>query len=118
MMQSLKKTDLLFQIWLEEFGKFSHNHSKVWKFHFNGAFLSKVYKVSVSGVTFHDTEKWCEIWINSDPLISKIAWGFGWFFIRPFKSLKNCTSMGFFYPKHIMFQIEKFRGIMCHDAEE
>ena len=26
--------------------------------------------------------------------------------------------MGSFYPKYIMFQLEDFRGIMCHDTEE
>ena len=33
------------------------------------------------------------------------------------KSLKNCTLMGSFYQKHLMFQLESFRGIMCHDTE-
>ena len=42
-MQSLKKNWL--QIWHEEFGKFSPNHSKVWKFHFDGLFLSKISNV-------------------------------------------------------------------------
>ena len=26
--------------------------------------------------------------------------------------------MGSFYPKYIMFQLEDFRGIMCHGTEE
>ena len=39
------KTDLCFQIWHEEFGDFSHNHSKVWKMFFNGLLMSKVHKV-------------------------------------------------------------------------
>ena len=34
------------------------------------------------------------------------------------KSLKNCTLMAAFYPKHIMFQLENFTGTMCHDTEE
>ena len=40
-----RKTDLRFQVWYDEFGEFSPNHSKVWKFFFDGLFLSKVYKV-------------------------------------------------------------------------
>ena len=40
-----RKTNLWFQIWHEEFDEFSPNHSKVWKFHFDGLFLSKVYEV-------------------------------------------------------------------------
>ena len=34
-----------FQIWHEKFGEFSPNPSKVWKFYFNGIYLSKVFKV-------------------------------------------------------------------------
>ena len=41
----LRKTDFWFQIWPKEFGECSLNHSKVWKFYFDGLFLSKVYKV-------------------------------------------------------------------------
>ena len=44
-MQRLKKNWLVVQIWHEEFGEFSPNQSKVWKFHFDGLFLSKVFKV-------------------------------------------------------------------------
>ena len=33
-------------------------------------------------------------------------------FIRELKNLKNCTLMGSFCPKHIMFQLENFRRIM------
>ena len=40
-----KKTDLWFQIWHEKFGEFSPNHSKVWKFYFDGLFLSEVCKI-------------------------------------------------------------------------
>ena len=39
-------------------------------------------------VIFHDTEQWCKIWINPDLVVSKMAWGIGWTFIRAPKSLK------------------------------
>ena len=107
------------QIWHEEFfwilRNFSPNHSKVPKFYFNALFLSKVYEVwakKYGGVIFHDTEQRCKIWINPDLVVSKMAWGIGWTFIRALKSLKNCSLMGYFYSKHIMFQLENFRGIM------
>ena len=38
MMHSLKKTDLLFPTWHEEFGEFSRSHSNIWKYHFDGLF--------------------------------------------------------------------------------
>ena len=104
-----------------EFGEFSPDHSKFWTFHFNGLFLSKVYKVwakKYSGVIFHDTEQWCKIWINHDLVVSKMAWGIGWIFIRGLKSLKNCTLMSSSCPKHKMFQLENFSGIMGYDTEK
>ena len=39
-------------------------------------------------------------------------------FIRALRSLKNCTLMGSFCPKHVTFQLENFRGFTCHDTEE
>ena len=56
-------------------------------------------------------------WINPDLVVSKMTWGIGSTFIRALKSLKNCTLMGSFCPKNIMFQVENFRGVMCHDTE-
>ena len=68
-------------------------------------------------VIFHDTKQWCKNWINLDLVVSKMGWGIGWTFIRALKSLKNCTLMGSFCPKNIMFQLENFRGVMCPDTE-
>ena len=68
------------------------------------------------GIIFHDTEQWCKMWINPDILVSKMAWGIGWTFIRALKSLKNYTLMGSFCSKH-MFQLENFKGIMYHETE-
>ena len=87
---------------------------------FQCAILSKVYEVwakTYGGVIFHDTEQWCKIWINPDLVVWKMAWGIGWTFITALKNLKNCILMGSFCPKD-MFQLENFRGIMCHDTEE
>ena len=69
------------------------------------------------GVIFHDTQQWCKNWINPYLVVTKMAWGIGWTLIRAPKSLKKCTLMGSFCPKHIMFQLENFTGIMCHDTE-
>ena len=59
------------------------------------------------GVIFHDIEQWCKIWINPGLRVSKVGWGIWhwWTFIRAPKSLKNCTLIGSFFPKHITFQI-------------
>ena len=57
-----RKTNCWFQKSHEVSGEFSSNHEKVWKFYFNGLFLSKVYKVwakKYRWAIFHDTEQWC-----------------------------------------------------------
>ena len=50
-------------------------------------------------------------------MVSKMAWWIEWAFIKAFKSLKNCTLMGSFCTTYIMFQLENFIRIMCHDTE-
>ena len=37
-------------------------------------------------------------------------------YITTLKSLKNCTLVDSFCPKHLMFQLSNFRGIMSHDT--
>ena len=69
------------------------------------------------GVIFYSTEQWFKNWINLDLVVSKLGWGIGWIFIRALKSLKNCTLMGSFSAKNVMFQLENFRGVICHDTE-
>ena len=54
---------------------------------------------------------------NPDLAVSKMAWGIGWTFTGAPKSLKNCTLMSCFCPKHIMFQLENVSGIICHNTE-
>ena len=33
------------------------------------------------------------------------------------ESLKICTLMGSFWPKYIIFELENYRVVMCHDTE-
>ena len=66
-----------------------------------GSFCPKYIKFELKkyrGVFFHDTEQWCQIWIN--PVISKMAWVIARTFIRAVESLKNWALMGSFCPKH------------------
>ena len=46
-------------------------------------------------------------------MVSKLAWGIGWTFIKAHKSLKICTLMGSFCPKRNV----SARKFMCHDNE-
>ena len=54
---------------------------------------------------FHGTKQWYKILINSDLVVSKMAWGIGWTFIRALKSRKNCTLMDSFCPNHVILQL-------------
>ena len=52
-----------------------------------------------------------------DLMVSKLAWGIRWNFIRALRSLKICTLIFSLCPKHLIFRVENIRGIMCHDTE-
>ena len=106
---------------MRNFVNFHLTTQKSKKFTWMGYFCPKYMRFELQkyrGVIFHDTEQWCKIWKNPNLEVSKMVWGIGWIFIRALKSLKNCTMIGSFCQKHIMFHLENFRGIMCHDNEE
>ena len=108
-----RKTDLWFQIWHEKFGAFPPNHSNVKNFHFDGTFSSKVYEVwakKYRGVFFHDTKQWCKIGINAALMVSKMAWGLGWTFIRAPKSqIGLFYIVGLFLSKAYNVSVRKFQ---------
>ena len=107
----LKKTDLVSNMTRQFCWFFTQLHESL-KISFRWALDLQKYR----GVILHDTEERCQIWINHDLVVSKMAWGIGWNFIRTLRSLKNCTLMGSFCSKHIMFQLEYFIEIMCLDT--
>ena len=97
-----------------------HPTQKSENFFSMGSFCPKYTRFELQkyrGVIFHDTEQWCKIWVNPVLVVSKMVWGVGKTFIRALKSLKNCTLMGSFCSRHIMFQLENFRVIMCYDTK-
>ena len=61
-------------------------------FNFLGNFCPKYMRFEIKkyrGVIFNDTERWCNIWINSDLAVSKMASRIGWIFIRALKVWKT-----------------------------
>ena len=83
-----------------------------------GYFCPKVYEVWAKKIQWsYLSLHWTVMQINPELVVSNMAWATEWTFIRALKSLKNCAWMGSFCPKHIMFQLENFRGIMCHDTK-
>ena len=75
---------------------------------FNCSKYTKCELQKYRGIIFHDTEQLCKIWIKPDLVVLKMEWGIGRTFIRTLKSLKNCTLMSSFCPKHTIFQQEPF----------
>ena len=118
-MQSLKKNCLVVSNDMRNFVNFHPTTLKSENLTLMGSFYSKYKRFELKqyrGVIFHDIEQWCKIGINPDLVVSKMARGIGCTFIRAPKSQKNCTLMGFFCQKHIVFQLEYLRGIMSHDT--
>ena len=106
--------DFSFQNWHEEFGKFSSEHSKVSKtlmFSFWEDYMLFELKKD-RGVIVHDTEEWCKIWRGIDLLFQNWYEEFDKFWPKHSKVSKTYTLMGPFWPKYIMFELKKYRGIM------
>ena len=53
----------------------------------------------------HDTEQWCKIFINLYPVVSKMAWGIGWTFIKSEKLYFD----GLFFSKVYTVSARKFQ---------
>ena len=70
------------------------------------------------GVMSHDTEEWCKIWRKTDLWFGKWHEEFGKFSPEHSKISKICTLMSCFWPKYIMFELKKYRGVIFHDTEE
>ena len=62
------------------------------------------------GVMFDGTEYWCKIWRKTDFCFQKWHKEFGKFLPEHLKVSKICTLMGFFWTKHLMFELKKVRG--------
>ena len=43
--------------------------------------------------------------------------GIWWILMQVVESLKICTLMGYFGRKYKMFELKKYRGVMCDDTE-
>ena len=69
----------------------------------------KIYR----GVTSHENEEWCKIWTGIDLPVQN--WRKGIWRIWPEHSripTKICTLMGCFWPRYIMFELKKYRGVL------
>ena len=69
-----------------------------------------------SGVMCNDTEEWRNIWKGVDLLFQNWYKEFNEFWLENWKVSKIYTLMGCFWPKHIMFELKKYRGAIFYDT--
>ena len=64
----------------------------------------------------HDPEDWCKIWRKTDLLFQKRIW---WILTRAISKVsKICTFIGSYCVKYLMFDLQKYRGVILLDTEE
>ena len=64
------------------------------------------------GVMRYDNGEWCKIWNRIDLPLQNWHEEFNKFWPEHSKISKICTLMGCFWPKYIMFELKKYRGVM------
>ena len=116
-----RKTDLLLQKW-QEFCEFWSKHSKVSKLcTLSGPFRATYITFDLKkcrGVVFHDTKESCKIWRNTGLWFGKWHEEFGKLLPEHSKISKICTLMGWFWPKYVIFELRKYRGVMFDDTQD
>ena len=70
----------------------------------------------MSGAMCHDNEEWYINWIGAD--LSFLNWHEELQKFCPKHSKKNCVLIGSLWPKYIMYELQKYRGIIFHGTKE
>ena len=68
-------------------------------------------------VMCHDNEEWCKNWRRIDLSVQNWHEEFDKFWPEHSKISKICTLMDCFWPKYIMFELKKYRGVMFDGTE-
>ena len=69
------------------------------------------------GVMCHENEEWCKNWRGIDFSVQNWHEQFDKFWFKHSKISKICTLMGCLWPKYIMFDLKKYRGVMFDGTE-
>ena len=79
--------------------------------------IRKILAKKCRGVISHDPEDWCKIWRKTDLLFQK--WQeYGEIWPEHSQVSKTCTFICSYCVKYLMFEIQKYRGVIFHDTEE
>ena len=115
-------TDLSCQNWHKESDKFWPEHSKVSKiFTLLTSFWPKHTLCELEKdreVTFHKTEEGYKIWREIDLPFQNWHKEFDTFWPEHSEVSKTFTLIIFFWAKHILYELKKYRGVIFHDIEE
>ena len=74
----------------------------------------KIYR----GVLCHDIEEWCTIWRGIDLSFENLHEELDKFWSKHSKVSKMFTFMGSFWAKYILFELEKYKGVIFHETEK
>ena len=66
---------------------------------------------------YHDNEEWCKIWRGID-LFQSWHEEFDEFWLKHLEVSKIVILMCSFWAKYILFELNKYRGIIFYDTEE
>ena len=66
----------------------------------------------------HDNEEWCKIWLEIDGSVQNWHEEFNHFWLQHSKISIICTLMGCFWPRYIMFEHRKYRGVMFDGSQD
>ena len=69
------------------------------------------------GVMIHENDEWCKNWRGIDFSVQNWHEQFDKFWFKHSKISKFCTLMGCVWPKYIMFDLKKYRGVMFYGTE-
>ena len=69
------------------------------------------------GIKCHENEEWCKNWRRIDFSVQNWHEQFDKFWFKHSKISKICTLMGCLWPKYIMFDLKKYRGVMFDGTE-
>ena len=66
----------------------------------------------------HDNEEWLKILKGIDLSVQNWHEEFNKFWPKHSKISKICTLMGCFWPKYIMFELSKYRGVIFDETQD
>ena len=98
-------------------------HQSTWKsenWGFMGFFCPKLKMHEIKiywEVMSHENEEWCKNWRGIDVSFQNWHEQFDKFWFKHSKISKICTLMGCLWPKYIMFDLKKYRGVMFDGTE-